>query len=298
VSWLFVTLIATMAFALTSVFDNYYINRIFRRHLFSSIFYGHLLKAIVIFVVFVIVIRSGFPLSLLPFFLLIALTEIVYLLPYYKSLQIADTSVVAALYSLGRVFVPIVAFFTIGETLSFPQYTGFFIIIVCSALLTLNHQERKLTFNKSFLYMGIATLLLAIQAVSYKYIFEKVAWHIGYSWAFIFIGLATLSLLLFNKQRRTIVSDFRNFKKYSLVVMSNVFLSLFAWAGVTYAISFTDVSLVKGVEASEPFFVMLYAVFFKKQFPDLFKEETDEKSMFKKTLLFVMLAVGIILVAT
>jgi len=266
------------------------------KRMIPTVFYGHVLKGPFVLILFLIAVRELFPIKLLPYFILIAIIEIIYLFPYYKALESEDTSIISALFSLGKIFVPILAFFMVKEVLTFQQYFGFIIIIVSSALLTLHRQKKRFSLNKAFIYMGIATSLLSAQAVIYKHIFNNMGWLEGYSWAFIFIGLATFSLLLFKKQRKAILSSFDSFKSKYYVFVGNVLLSLSAWLLLSYAMSLTDVTLVKGVGSSQPFFAIIYAIVLKKYFPHVFKENIDRKSILKKVLLFILLVIGIILI--
>ncbi len=292
--WLILAILSTMCFALTQVFDNYYINKIFRGHLISSIFYGHILKVATVFIIFIIFVPLTLPGKLWPYYLIIGVTEILYLLPYYKSLQLADTSIVAALFSLGTIFIPIFAFFTVKEVLMPYQYFGFILILVSSTLLSLHGRNIKLKIDISLLYMFLAVLLLALQAVTYKYIFANTVWTNGYFWSFVFIGLGTIFLLIHQNHRSVIIDDYPHFSKQAHIVLGNVLLSIIAWGGFTYSLIFIDISVMKGIEGMQPFFVMIYALFFKKSFPYFFKEAIDFKSTFKKGGLFIFLLLGVI----
>jgi len=57
------------------------------------------------------------PLQWLPVYFLLGALEALYIYPYALSLKQADASVVSALFSLGRISTPILAFFLIGERL-------------------------------------------------------------------------------------------------------------------------------------------------------------------------------------
>jgi drug/metabolite transporter (DMT)-like permease len=101
--------------------------------------------------------------------LIIAIIEIGYLFPYYWSLREIDTSVVASLFSLGKVFIPLFAFFVLSERLALIQYFGFFLIIGSSAALSFDRTKLKL--NRSFFFMAIVSLVLMGEAILYKYSF-------------------------------------------------------------------------------------------------------------------------------
>ena len=62
-------------------------------------------------------------------YILLAMIDIAYLYPYYIALKNTDTSVVSSLFSIGKVFVPLLSFCVLGDVLSPVQYLGFFIVI-------------------------------------------------------------------------------------------------------------------------------------------------------------------------
>jgi drug/metabolite transporter (DMT)-like permease len=234
-------------------------------------------------------------LNLLPFLLIIGLIEVAYLFPYYKALEDDDTSIVASLFVLGDIFVPVLAFLIVGEALYFHQYLGFFIIVLSGFLLSFNGQKR-FRFNKSLLYMFVCSLMLAVEVVLYKYVFEKSGWSVGFIWPNIFAFLFAVSLFLFPKRRQGIKSQFVNFKRKLPIFAFEELLTFGGSMAATYAIFLVPVTLEKGISALQPIFVLLYAIILSKFFPNLFKEKIDKASIFKKVVLFVIMTIGVILI--
>ena len=70
--------------------------------------------------------------------------DVFYQIPYYIALRKVDTLITVALFSLGKVSVPILAYFIVGEKLSIMQYVGFGIILLSSFLLNFNRKQLKL----------------------------------------------------------------------------------------------------------------------------------------------------------
>ena len=54
--------------------------------------------------------------------LLVSLIDTFYQIPYYYAVKHVDTSIMAALFSIGKIIVPILAYFVVGEHLTSSQY--------------------------------------------------------------------------------------------------------------------------------------------------------------------------------
>ena len=64
---------------------------------------------------------------------LIGVIDVAYLYPYYMALKKTDVSIVSSLFALGKIFVPVLAFILLRDSLTIAQYIGFFIIIFTSS---------------------------------------------------------------------------------------------------------------------------------------------------------------------
>ncbi len=292
--WILIAFLNPVLHGFANVLDNYLTNKLFKSA-WTLTFYSTIFNVLFLPIVLLIQIPGLPPVHLLPFFFAIALIEVFYLYPYYKALQSDDTSVVSSLFSLGRIFVPILAFMFVGEVLQFNQYLGFFIIIFASAALTLNNHG-TLRLNKSFFYMMFCSVLLAVETVMYKYIFENVSWSTGFVWTGVLSSIIVLFFLMVPKIRQNIMGQTSDLKQNLHLFMFQEFSSFAGSAALTLAISLVPVTLAAGIESSQPFFVLIYALLFGRSYSRLFKEGIDRRSVFKKTLLFLIMLLGIILI--
>ncbi len=256
--WILIAFVSPILHGFSNILDNYLANKLFK-NLWTLIFYSSLLNAVFLPFVLLIQVPDLPPLEFLPLFLLIGLIEVFYLFPYYKALQNEDTSVITALFSIGRIFVPILAFFIVKEVLSLPQYIGFLIIIISSVAVTFNGRM-KFRINKSFLLMILSALLLSIEAVIYKYLFENVSWSTGFVWPVIFSFVISLFFLFIPKPRKDIIENRKNFIKNLPIFASEEILTFGGSATAVYAISLVPVTLVKGIASFQAFFVLVYAI--------------------------------------
>ncbi|OGL98165.1 hypothetical protein A2318_01465 [Candidatus Uhrbacteria bacterium RIFOXYB2_FULL_45_11] len=292
--WIFIAFLAPVLHGFANILDNYLTNQRFK-NIWTLTFYSTLFNALFLPFIFFIEVPGIPPVSAVPFLLLVGTIDILYLFPYYKALQSDDTSVVSALFSLGKILIPLFAFLFVGEQLHLTQYLGFFILILASASLTLNHRG-VFRLNASFFYMLLCSILLAVEAVAYKHLFDQVGWSTGFVWATCVSTMVILGFLFVTHIRRDIFKHTKDLKRNAPVFILEEFLTFGGSAASTYAISLVPVTLEKSIGAFQPLFVLLYALVLGKYFPHLFKEQIDRRSILKKSLIFLIMIAGVLLV--
>lgn len=294
IMWIFIALLTPIFHGFANILDNYLINKLFSKKV-TLIFYSTFLN--VIFLPFLFLM---FGLPNLPnkqtfgLFFLISFINISYLYPYYKALQQNDTSIVTALFSLSKFFVPLLAFLIVHEVLSLVQYLGVIIVVISSIILNI---ESTITFrlNNSFWWMLGCTFILALETVLYKYTFLSVDWITGFAWPVILSFILILPILFIPIVRRGIFRNKTKFFKYFPVFVAEE-LCTFAGIGTgTYAISVAPVTIVETIGEIQVIFVLLYAKIFKGFFPKFFKENVTTASLRKKLVLFITIIIGVLL---
>jgi drug/metabolite transporter (DMT)-like permease len=292
--WLFYAILGPFLFGWANVIDNYLTNKIFKRTT-TLLFYAGTVNILFLPIIFLITKPSFPPLYIIPLLLVIAPLDILYLFPYFKALQHEDTSTVSSLFSLGKIFVPVLAFFIIGEVLLTKQYFGFGLIILASALVTLE-RGAKIKFNRAFNYMMASSLVISFEAVLFKFSINEIGWGTTFFWVDVISILVMASFLLSKKERVEIKKKFKHMKKFAKIFVVEEIITTGGFLAVTFAFVFAPVTLVVAIGALQPFFVLLYAVLFSKRFPKFFKEKIDWKSLLKKSLFFALMIVGVYLV--
>lgn len=280
--------------AWANVVDNYFSNAVFSR-LSTLLFFGTVLNLVFLPFVAVVSPPQTLPYGLLAVVFVISLINIGYQFPYYWALRHADTSVVSSLFFLGFVFVPVLAFFVVGERLAVSQYAGFALIVIAAMSLTLDLKQFRL--NRAFFLMLGVSLALAVQAVLYKFVFEA-----GASWGSVVTALAVFdifisgAIMLSVNSLQQVRDDFARIKKHLKLFFLQQFLEWGGTAGGSFAVSVLPATVARGIVTTQPFFVLLYALIFGRAFPHMFKELVDRGAVVKKTLLFVLILLGTILV--
>jgi drug/metabolite transporter (DMT)-like permease len=292
--WILIASLSPILHGFANILDSYLTNKVFK-NIWVLIFYGYLLDLFFLPLIWLIA-KPGFPpFKFIPFILLVGLIEVFYLYPYYKSLENDDTSVVASLFSLGKIFIPILAYFFVGEVLQISQYLGFSLIILASTFLTLKHNFH-VRLNRSFFYMLFCSLLLSLEAVIYKHIFNNIDWSTGFFWSQIFAFLSITVFLVTSKSLPIVLEEVGNLKKWLPIFTLERLSTIIGNMAGTYAIALVPVTFGKSIDSTQPFFVLLYALLLKKIWPSIFKETTDLNSILKKLVLFLIMLVGILLV--
>src|SRR3989344_6570196 len=160
--WLLIAFLAPAFYALSNVLDNFLANKKFKNPT-TLAFYTSSFNILFLPVVFVFLNPKIPPVSALPILFLLGLINILYLYPYYKGLQSDDTSIAISFFGLGRIFIPILAFFIVGEVLMASQYLGVGLIVLSSTLLSLRGWRQNFKFSRAFWYIGLAAFILSFE---------------------------------------------------------------------------------------------------------------------------------------
>lgn len=286
--------LSPISHALSNIVDNHLSNHWFK-NTWTLIFYGSCVSLLFLPLVFLVEVPDLTPpLALFPCFIVLALIEVGYLYPYYKALQYEDTSIVTSLFSLGKIFVPLLAFVMVGEVLSLTQYLGFALIIVCGALLTWKRWV-PLHLNKGFIYMLVVSFILSLEAVLYKYTFETVSWSTSFVWTTIIAFLLTFVISLLPIFRHDIVTTIPTFIRWLPTLLLNGFLDFVGNAAAIYVIALVPVTLMESISETQPLFVLLFALVLRRFLPHIFKEHIDRRTVIKKVVLFLFIIVGVVI---
>jgi len=292
--WIIFALLEPFFHGFANVIDNHFTNNLFKKTT-TLVFFASFTNILFLPIIFLLDFPSFITPSQIPFFIILGLTGIGYLYPYYKALQNDDTSIVVSLFSLGKIFVPLLAFLLVGEILAISQYIGFFVVILSATLLTLNGKQ-KFRLNNSFFWMILCTLIISFEVVIYKYIFNIMSWGTGFTWATLFSFMFALPLIFIKKTRNGIFSQVKTFKNNFKLFAFEEFLTFSGSAASTFAISLTSVTLVSAVTSFQPIVVLLYALTLGRFFPKFFKEDITTKNLIKKIILFVIMVLGVIII--
>lgn len=225
----------------------------------------------------------------------ISVINVFYHFPYYRALQDCDTSIVSSLFSLGKVFTPLLAFWFVGETLTAVQYAGFFLIVAASTLLTFERAQFR--FNKALFYMIGVSVALIVQAILFKKLYEDgVTWGTSVFWTTLFDFVIAAVLVCVQRRARELIGSLSGLGRDGVFVVLDQFLT---WSGEVvglYALTLIPVSVFEGVGSAQPMFVLVISLLFLRRFPELLKENLGGRSLGGKFALFAVIVIGTLLI--
>lgn len=227
--------------------------------------------------------------------IVVAIVEFTYVYPYFWAMAHTDTSVVVALFSIGKIIVPLLAWLLLDERLSIMQYFGFFVIILASLMLTLNW--RKFHLNKAAWCMLLASALLSIETIITKYVLmHGVAWE---TVAVLTVGMEGLigAVFLCFTAKEACALWRKAGSRVQWLFLAEAALSMVGNAASVLALSLLPASVVKAMSSTQHLFVAAYAKLFHPIWPNYFKEDSTDMSVFLKWSGLMLTVVGTILAA-
>ena len=288
--YVLIAFLTPLLHALSCIVDAHFSNNIFKK-VPSLVFYATISNIIIIPFLFFFGTPIIPPLEILAILFIISLIEVCYQIPYYHALRNIDTSIVVALFSLGKITIPVLAYFIVNEKLSLIQYCGFGIILLSTFLL--NFDIKKLKINIAFFLMLVVSVLLSLSSVLSKYSLQSVDFVTVLFWGSIFATSICLFLLLLPQYRTDIVSTFPQYKKRIKLFLSNEILNQGGTLALTIALAYLPVLVVESIESSQSIFTLLLGFVLYKIFGNSFKENLTRQEVIKKLISFITIIIGI-----
>ena len=288
--YVLIAFLTPLLHALSCIVDAHFSNNIFKK-VPSLVFYATISNIIIIPFLFFFGTPIIPPLEILAILFIISLIEVCYQIPYYHALRNIDTSIVVALFSLGKIAVPVLAYFIVNEKLTLIQYCGFGIILL--SIFLLNFDIKKLKINIAFFLMLVVSLLLSLSSVLSKYSLQSVDFVTVLFWGSLFATSISLSLLFLPQYRTDIISSFPQYKKRIKLFLSNEILNQGGTLAGTIALAHLPVLAVKSIGSSQSIFTLLLGFVLYKIFGNRFKENLTRQEVIKKLISFTAIIIGI-----
>ena len=288
--YVLIAFLTPLLHALSCIVDAHFSNNIFKK-VPSLVFYATISNIIIIPFLFFFGTPIIPPLEILAILFIISLIEVCYQIPYYHALRNIDTSIVVALFSLGKITIPVLAYFIVDEKLTLIQYCGFGIILLSTFLL--NFDIKKLKINIAFFLMLVVSLLLSLSSVLSKYSLQSVDFVTVLFWGSLFATSISLSLLFLPQYRTDIISSFPQYKKRIKLFLSNEILNQGGTLAGTIALAHLPVLAVKSIGSSQSIFTLLLGFVLYKIFGNSFKENLTRQEVIKKLISFTAIIIGI-----
>ena len=296
-SAILIAFIRPALFGLCNIVDQHLTNNLFKR-VSTLTFYGLVFNITTVLFMLLIFGFPGLPpVAVIPLVITIVVIEIFGLLPYYKALRKMDTSTVMAIFQFGKIMIPILAFFLIGEQLRPIQYLGFIIIVLASVVLSLDKSDVKTKLNVGFWFVVLSATLFAFGSVTEKAALEHIAWYGLIFWYLVTSVILSSVFLIGRKSRTDIIESTKIFRKnIKYFALNQVIFTGGLFAGI-YALATIPVTIFGAINATRPMFVLLFGWMLTQfGFESKVREETDRRAIMRKLLGFVVITFGVVLI--
>ena len=218
----------------------------------------------------------------------------IYLLPYYKALQTNETSLVISLLYLYPVFVLLLGYLLLGESLTTRQYIGSFLMIAAGCLLSIKKTKGKTyRLKRSVLFVFLSAFLFACAQVLYKFGVMEIPFWNTLPYEGFGIALGSLSIFLYKKNTKIFKKESSRLKqKVILFIGINEAVYILARYTGYFAISLIPVGLVSVIGSLESLFVLIYGMILSIWFPKVLKEAIIKKTLGLKLVSVLMIIIG------
>jgi len=284
-------------FGLCNIVDQHLTNNLFKR-VSTLTFYGLIFNITTVFFMLLIFGFPGLPpMAVVPLVIVIVVIEIFGLLPYYQALRKMDTSTVMAVFQFGKILIPVLAFFLIGEQLRPIQYLGFLIIVLASVMLSLDKTNLKTKLNIGFWFVILSATIFAFGSITEKAALEHISWYGLIFWYLVTSVIFSNVFLIGRESRKDIVESAKIFRKnIKYFALNQVIFTGGLFAGI-YALVTIPVTVFGAINATRPMFVLLFGWLLTRfGFASKVREETDRRAVFRKLIGFVIISFGVVLI--
>ncbi len=293
--YLFIAFLYPVFDALVCIIESKLSNNTFKRQT-TMIFYVSIMGWLFLPMCFLLGAPTIPPQRAMFCYLGLALIDVIYLYPFYTAMKVIDNSIVAALFSLGQITIPIMSFLFLGEILNLEQYIGFIIIIMSSVALSIKG-NRIPKLSKAFYYMVFASLLRSGYMILEKYVLiTDDNWINMVIYPNILSGLIPFSFLFIPKWRKDIIKNFPPYYDKFKFFIVNEFMFFAAFLAQVYGLSGLSPVVSAAIGGTTPIFLLAFCYIGLKKFGIPLNEKITRQQLVKKIFCFVLILLGVVLV--
>lgn len=205
----------------------------------------------------------------------------------------------ASLYRLAPLFVFVLSYISLGESLKPKQIVGGLVTIAgsISLVVALGKSGRALNLSTFFL-MCSACLMNACTVVIFKFIALKASFWSSAFWEYIGTGIFSVAVIcIMPSYRRALFALLGSGEAFLLVpiTLSGEALNLSAILAVSFAGLMAPLALVSIVTGLHPFFLLVYGVLFTFFFPAFGRERLNCHHFLRKVVAIGIMCSGMAL---
>ena len=222
------------------------------------------------------------------------------LLYMFKALHKNEASrITPFIGGLQPIFIFILAWIFLSETLSAKTLLAFIIIIAGTLLISWNQAGRFFTKSSrvSYLFAIISTVFFAISYTISKYAYTEQGFISGFVWTRVGAFLGALLLLLLAKNRRDIMKEIKQPKKETgLLFLCGQTGGALSFILVNKAMDLSsNIAVVNALRGLEYVFLLIIVLSLHKKFPNLLGEKITSQTLAQKILATGLIIAGLII---
>lgn len=220
-------------------------------------------------------------------------------LPYFIALRDSEASLIIPILQLAPIFVFIMGYIFLGETLSLVQAIGSVLLIIGAILLSW-HFEGGRFHKKPFFLMLLVSFFVGLQVFLFRIYALDIHWQVILFWNSIgFGGAGLIALFGLSKYRNRAFQLIRETRARILLFtcfqeiayLTSILLTIMALATAPSA------GLVKVVSGVEPLYILLLGIVCARFLPGQFETLGRGKIFIARLAAIIMIAIGLVLVA-
>lgn len=215
---------------------------------------------------------------------------------YYRAIEFEEPTRIALFLQTIPLTTLIIAWLTIGESLTGNQWIAFLLLMAGGLLATLKHVGGRWHMSKAILLITGANIMWAASDVFFKK-FAPAFGNFSTAFAYDLLGgfLLGVVILIFKKGRVLASTHFRNLSKrtwcFLTVDLSVGFVGSIAFG---YALTLGKASLTAVILAIQPLTAFFFSVILSKYVPEVSPEDSRPRVLLLKGLSFLLILVGLL----
>ena len=303
-NWLAFVAIATLFDSIRIFIDNYTSDVYFKENgaVSQKLFYGYtyiLISVIILFFTGFDFISQNLMVILL--LLLSGMLSSLSGIPYYRALEIDDSTNIGIFIQLAPILYLILGCFFLGETISPSQFIAFFIIIAAPLLIVLSSRKRSRKTKLRAIFFAFLYILIAVisNLIFVKANTESIDFVSEIAILFLGKGIANLLIIYsYPKWRKRFLTVVKSSKRKVLrPLISNTIIGVikdFAYRGAL--ITAPVVALASAAaDSSEPIVIFFMGLVLTLIWPKFGREKLNKKSVLVHLAATILVVAGVIL---
>lgn len=296
-NYIILALAAALLFAVTNIIDKYILSKWISKPL-SWVLISMTIESAIAFIVLLPWIGLSFPsLQIIVLSLLIGAVFVICLIPYAKAMMVEEASRVIPLYQLSPIFVFLMSYLFLTETLSGREFFGFALLVIGGCVVSIKRVGGLFKLSKAFWLMSLASFLWAICIVGQKYLFGIFDVWDAFLWTRVGAFLTVIAFFVIPKNTVDVIKSWNPMPTSAkFAFITSEVIAFVAFVLVALSLNSGHSPIVSALGGFQPLFVLVLAVFISIKLPKILKEELSKKVIIMKFAAIALMLGGLWLV--